>query len=336
MNTSTQNTSTQKSEGQPIRIFIGSSPKNTIEEAVFRHTLAKYSSQPLELYSIDGQAGSVTNLNTGEVKTVPPNVISRIKGATAFSLARWAIPQWCAYQGRAIYCDSDQVVLTDITELWNIDLAGAPLAAVPVRLAKSAAHYTDHFLQNYLKPGEKYHLASVMVMDCAQCQAWSLESLVELIDQQAFTMADLMYIGDRFCNYFGFTMQALPSDWNCLDCVNEAAKLVHFTDLTRQPWRFHHHPLAKFWEEIYLEAIAAGALTQNTVIEAYRQGWITARIKALGLRGRPAAAAIDPLWRRWSGLMQGIARFCQKQVSRVKFFGPRWARQLGLLPPQQA
>lgn len=28
----------------------------------------------------------------------------------------------------------------------------------------------------------------------------------------------------------------IPLDWNCEDCAREGAKLIHFTDLTRQPW----------------------------------------------------------------------------------------------------
>jgi hypothetical protein len=141
-----------------------------------------------------------------------------------------------------------------------------------------------------------------------------------------------MYIGDRFCNYFGFTMQALPSDWNCLDCVDEAAKLVHFTDLTRQPWRFHHHPLAKFWEEIYLEAIATEFLSLQTVNEARQQGWITPRIKAIALMEEQLPEPVNQLWRQWAGVQLTHNLFWQKQIDRVKFFGPRWARKLHLLP----
>ncbi|MBW4441669.1 MAG: hypothetical protein KME10_10620 [Plectolyngbya sp. WJT66-NPBG17] len=46
------------SNSEPIRIFIGSSPRNLIEEQVFCHTLLKHASQPLEIYSIDGLTGS--------------------------------------------------------------------------------------------------------------------------------------------------------------------------------------------------------------------------------------------------------------------------------------
>ncbi|MBE9011410.1 hypothetical protein IQ250_14460, partial [Pseudanabaenaceae cyanobacterium LEGE 13415] len=41
-------------QSEPIRIFIGSSPKNMIEEAVFCYTLLKQAQHPIEIYAIDG------------------------------------------------------------------------------------------------------------------------------------------------------------------------------------------------------------------------------------------------------------------------------------------
>jgi hypothetical protein len=39
--------------------------------------------------------------------------------ATPFSGFRWAVPQLCNYVGKAIYMDSDFIVLSDLAELWN-------------------------------------------------------------------------------------------------------------------------------------------------------------------------------------------------------------------------
>jgi lipopolysaccharide biosynthesis glycosyltransferase len=288
---------------EPIRIFIGSSPKNIVEEKVFRYTLQKYTNAAIEVYAIDGQTGTATQVETGEVKELPKNVIGRIKGATAFSLARWAIPQWCNYQGRAIYCDSDQVTLTDISELWNFDLSGSPFAAVPVKQAKCHRHYVQHFLKDYLKPDNEYYLASVMLIDCEKTSVWNLETLVELLDQKQFSMSDLMYLGKGFREHFQFEVKPLPCEWNHLDYVDASSKIVHFTDLTRQPWRFHHHPIAEFWEQIFLESIRQGFLDKQDVIMACDQGWVTQRIKALALLDKPLPMFLSRLWRQWSLLL---------------------------------
>jgi lipopolysaccharide biosynthesis glycosyltransferase len=288
---------------QPIRLFIGSSAKNIIEEKVFRYTLKKYTTAPIEVYAIDGQTGTATQVETGEVKELPKNIIGRIKGATAFSLARWAIPEWCSYQGRAIYCDSDQVALASLSELWNFELSGAPFAAVSVKQAKCHRHYVQHFLKEYLKPDQEYYLASVMLIDCEKTKDWNLEALVQRIDQKAFSMSDLMYLGAAFRQHYGFEVKPLPCEWNHLDYVDETSKIVHFTDLTRQPWRFHHHPIAEFWEQIFLEAIAQGFLPKQDVIMACERGWITKRVKALGLLEQPLPSALNRLWRQWSLLV---------------------------------
>lgn len=285
---------------QPIRIFIGSSAKNIIEEKVFRYSLQKYTHAAIEVYAIDGQTGTATQVETGEVKELPKNAIGRIKGATAFSLARWAIPEWCGYQGRAIYCDSDQIALADLSDLWNFELSGAPFAAVPVKQAKCHRHYVQHFLKDYLTPDHEYYLASVMLIDCEKTSAWNLEALVQLMDQKQFSMSDLMYLGEGFRHHFGFEVKALPSGWNHLDYVDESSKIVHFTDLTRQPWRFHHHPISEFWEQFFLEAIAQGFLPKADILAACDQGWITKRIKALAMLEQPLPKPLSRLWRQWS------------------------------------
>jgi lipopolysaccharide biosynthesis glycosyltransferase len=183
---------------QPIKIFIGSSPQNIIEEKVFRYTLQKYTVSPIEIHIINGKAGSVKNIGTGEMKELPTHLIHRIKGATAFSLARWAIPQWCGYQGKAIYCDSDQIALSDISALWNYDLCGSALAAVPIKKATCFKHYRDNFLKFYLKSDDDFHLASVMLFDCEKA-SWSFESLINLLDEGKFSLSDF-----KNCTFYGF------------------------------------------------------------------------------------------------------------------------------------
>jgi hypothetical protein len=50
--------------------------------------------------------------------------------ATPFSAFRWAIPHYCNYEGRAIYCDSDFIFRDDIAKLWNEKLqSGSVIAA---------------------------------------------------------------------------------------------------------------------------------------------------------------------------------------------------------------
>lgn len=43
---------------------------------------------------------------------------------TDFSCFRFAVPELCGFEGRAIYLDADMLVLHDIKDLWDRDLKG--------------------------------------------------------------------------------------------------------------------------------------------------------------------------------------------------------------------
>lgn len=296
----------------PIRIFIGSSPKNLIEERVFCYSLLKSASQPIEIYVIDGATGSAKNIATGDVKTLPAGIVGHIKGATAFSLARWAIPEWCQYQGRAMYCDSDQLAMSDITELWNYDLADSVFAAVPVKQAKCYKHYVEDSMGGFLNTEEVFYLASVMLIDCAKVK-WSIHELVELLDRNAFSLPSLMYLGEHFRKHFNLSVTALPSEWNHLDYVDRDSKIVHFTDLTSQPWRFHHNPISDLWEQFFLAALDENAVTREEINTAYANGWITGRIKALAQMPKIIRRPLNRIWRGWSAALFTVSTVLKQQ-----------------------
>jgi Glycosyl transferase family 8 len=302
---------------QPIRVFIGSSPKNSIEEAVFRYSLLKHAGQDIEIYVINGLAGSVTCLSTGEVQQFPPQIAARIKGSTAFSLARWAIPQWCQYQGKAIYCDSDQLAFTDIAELWHLDLGDHFLAAVPVQAAYSNERYLKAVLKKHMQPDDERYLASVMLMNCERFP-WTLEGLIDCLDNKEFILGDLMFLSTKFRQYFKIAVQALPSEWNHLDATNEQTKILHFTDLTSQPWLYDHNPTADIWEASFLEAIEQGFLSQSEVVDAYQRGWISKRIQALPLLSPLLRDPFNRLWRRWNVVGFRISQWGKTQLKGIK------------------
>lgn len=303
----------------PIKIFIGSSPKNKVEEAVFRDTLLQHASQPLEIYAIDGTTGSATNVVTQTVKQLPENLVGRISGATAFSLARWAIPEWCGYQGRAIYCDSDQMALVDIATLWNYDLSNNMLAAVPFKAAQSKPHYKAT-MKGYLRGSGDYYLASVMVIDCERAKVWSLAAIVDWIDQQkgAGQVPDVMRLGQDFRTSFQVGVEALSPEWNHLDWLDENSKILHFTDLKSQPWKFHHSPLSDVWERAFLAALERDALTISTVREARRGGYVSRRVAWLPALPAGVRSPINQVWRLGSALLFRIQRLMGRRLQPLR------------------
>jgi Glycosyl transferase family 8 len=313
----------QTNSVEPIRIFIGSSLKNSVEEAVMRYTLQKYSRSALEIHVMDGITGVAKNLSTGETKSLPAGMAERIPNATAFSLARWAIPEWCNHQGRALYFDSDQLAIADVAELWNYDLAGAMLAAVQIKQVKCHQYYIDHFLDPLIQANEIFHLTSVMVMDC-QKTPWNISQLVDLMDQNAFSFTNLMNLGEQFRQYFNCQVALMPREWNHLNCIDRDSKLVHFTDLTDQPWRFDHNDISDLWERFYLEAIDAGMIPQSTLDTAFERKGILPRIKALGEMPKLIRRPINWVWRTWDGTTFELKRWLDIQQERLKFRLKNW------------
>lgn len=310
---------------QVVRIFIGSSAKNVVEEKVFIHSLLKHSSLPLEINIIDGNTGSVT-LHTGEVKRLPSEIGDRIKGATAFSLSRYAIPQWCEYQGKAIYCDSDQICLEDISELWNYELLDAAVAAVHVKEAKSRKDYVSSFLKKLINSEDNYYLTSVMIMDCSKLQAWNLGAIIKSFEQNNFSYTDMMFLGKEFTKLFSTKVKNLPNTWNHLDVLLEDSKLIHFTDLTSQPWLFDHNPVGPFWEKLYLETVNKGEISKEEVLQAYQNGGISRRIVNLYSTNGVIGQYINNFWRTWGILLFALQQllrslvFSMKQVVRALIF----------------
>lgn len=129
-----------------IRIFVGCAANNDDLESqsVLEWSIRKHASMPVEItwmqlnrnptspFYSDGNKGWQTQ-----------------QWATPFSGFRWAVPSLCGYQGKAIYVDSDFIVLRDIAQLWKqqhndgkIIIAGANFggAGVSWRICMSLWH----------------------------------------------------------------------------------------------------------------------------------------------------------------------------------------------------
>lgn len=100
----------------PIRIFVGcaANGEDIESQIVLEYTLHKHATMPLEItwmmQSHDISSPFYSNSIAGWQTQ---------KWVTPFSGFRWVIPLICNFEGRAIYMDSDFIVLADIAELWN-------------------------------------------------------------------------------------------------------------------------------------------------------------------------------------------------------------------------
>jgi hypothetical protein len=109
------------------------------------------------------------------------------------------------------------------------------------------------------------YFTSVMVLDCDQLRhwdvaAWALRSATD----RAFYERLMWVRGDKdpaFCAPHRGDFAPLLSCWNDLDVVRHDTRLVHYTDLRRQPWRHAGHPYGGVFREELVSAITNGFIT---------------------------------------------------------------------------
>jgi len=181
-------------------------------------------------YSIKARCDDADVIQTHDLDR-PMMLVHR--NPTLFSLVRWWIPQLCGFKGRAIYLDSDMVLQTDITELYN----------TPMK-TRAVLRTSD---------------PSVMLIDCGHVgvKHWDAWKIRDAVDDGSM----------RYHGMWGSTnftalehLGALDDAWNHRDQYEQGVtKNLHYTALSRQPWRVgSEHPHEHVWTHELLAAIDNG------------------------------------------------------------------------------
>jgi glycosyl transferase family 8 len=230
-----------------IHVFVGASEAQAVPALVLRHSIVEYATQPVD----------VTMLWQVPI-AIPKPKDPKNRPRTPFSFQRFAIPQLCDYRGRAIYLDSDMLVLDDIAKLWRMDMEQASVLATDV----------EHSARN-----------AVLLIDCERAR-WTLHDIIQCLDEGRVKYMDIM----ENLEGLGPVRRSIPARWNRLDENPPGTALIHFTDMRRQPWLKPGHPLESVWLE-YMR-MARSLDTPACDFDA-----ILARAEALG-HVRPGLAAL--------------------------------------------
>lgn len=99
---------------QPLRVFIGTSPGGQDNEAcaVLEASLRRRASVPVEL----------SWLRPSEDPKSPTGGWNSEQWRTPWTALRWAVPELCAWRGRAMYLDCPAVVTGDVRELAEAEI----------------------------------------------------------------------------------------------------------------------------------------------------------------------------------------------------------------------
>ena len=183
----------------------------------------------------------------------PLNTLPRAPGCDQSTYFRLQLPGLAPHIERAIWVDGDMVILRDIGELYDMDLGGAPLAAVQdlavpyVSSRRGVAAWRELGLDG----GQPYFNAGLMVMDFRQ---WREQGLEALVYEYLRTHPVGLFDQDALNAVFGGVWKSLDLRWNVVAGV-VGRGFFHppfldtrrLDDLAKDPWVLHYSGDWKPW-----------------------------------------------------------------------------------------
>lgn len=249
-----------------MRIFITTCRPMWRVEKALEYSIMKYCTEPFEVTFLrSGDPGWETNVDLGishtdiegikkakcwNIGRSHPRPYSGEGWQTPFTCFRFAIPELCGFQGRAIHMDADFLVQRDLRPIFEMDMS-APVMSPHKR--------TDF-----------------MIIDCSRFQELELMDLWPSIENMRFS-GDLIADYMKMLNENMFISEA-DHCWESWDGknFNDESYTIHYTDMNTQPWKpypeyftYPQHPSQEvtsiFWEH-YAEALEAEARGEITLL----------------------------------------------------------------------
>lgn len=222
----------------PVPIYVGSSKNEWLSTKVLEYSIKKRSSLAVKFIPLHSIPREYTRPARSECQPRTP-----------FSFHRLLIPELKKYYGRAIYLDSDMLVLKDIRKLW----LGS----------KDPSFYNaDINCVRAKTEDQKNSKFSVMVLNCEKLK-WKIEEIMKDLDRKEYTYEELMHemiIANDI-------QDSIPPEWNTLDNYERGVTgLIHFTNMNTQPWLKANHPCAEVWINHLREAIQDNFISEEDIV----------------------------------------------------------------------
>ena len=213
-----------------IPIFIGYDSKVKIAYHVLAESILRNSSTPVTISPI--YLGNLKNIYTRKQDPF---------ASTEFSFSRFLVPHLMNYNGWAIFMDSDMVMLSDITELWNLR---NEKYALQVCKHDYTPNSKNKFLGNNQTIYAKKNWSSLMLMDCSKCKTLTPEyvNTKSGLELHQFKWLDEDLIG------------SIPLEWNWLAGEYPYKKDVHNIHFTEGGPYFKDYKNTEYaneWFNIY-------------------------------------------------------------------------------------
>ncbi len=242
-----------------LRIFVTTCKPMWRVEKALEYSVHKFCTPPFEVHFLrSGDPGwetnpdldishkdsaAIKNAKCWNVGRSHPRPYSGEGWQTPFTCFRFAIPELCNFEGRAIHMDADFIVQKDLRSIFEMPMTH------PVM---SPHKRTDFMLIDCGRFQELLALGAWPTIDQMKISGDTIEAYRKKLDAY-------MFMGDA------------PETWESWDGKNltQESYAIHYTDMNSQPWKpypeyfkypTHPNPSAViiFWE-LYAEALEAEA-----------------------------------------------------------------------------
>ena len=192
--------------GETIRVFVGTDTRQAPAERALETSIRKHTRGPVDITWM--RAGGDDPRFRGW-KGQPDRPLVSGLWATTFTCFRYAVPELAGFAGRAIYLDSDMLVLADLRELWEWRL-------------KRPWHTVS------------FKRTDVSVIDCAafkDAEWWPRMEEMRRSSRTGYKYRELL-------RQHGAIWTDIPQEWDSLDRYEPGrTKCIHFTLMPTQPWK---------------------------------------------------------------------------------------------------
>lgn len=231
-----------------IKIFIGSGEASLLERKVLMYSLRRNSKRNLDIYVFNGTHNTIER-DGFLIEHAPMSLNVKYQNVTEFSNYRFLIPEVCNQEGRAIYLDSDMIALGDIGELFDAEMNDKNFLAKPAAYGDIA--------------GSQWGL-SVMLIDCSKTYFYPDKYFNE-INAGQYGYSDLHQMLPKFLDRHPFEIGSIDPRWNEFDQHSKDTKLIHYTNLYAQPWKYRSHPFGDLWFDYFEQARKDGHITDRDI-----------------------------------------------------------------------
>ena len=223
-----------ESKYKQLQLFVGYDSKEKVAFNVLAYSILKYSTRPV----------SITPIYLPNIKDNFIRERSNIE-STEFSFSRFIVPHLMNYKGWALFMDCDQLMMTDVAELWRLR---DEKYAVQVCKHDYIPRNSKKFLGQTQTKYEKKNWSSFMLMNCDKCTA--------LTPDYVNTATGLQLHQFKWLNNED-AIGSLPLEWNWLVGEyehKEDVKNIHFTE--GGPWfdDYKNCDYSKDWFANYKES----------------------------------------------------------------------------------